>query len=404
MFLRRTMDMYEKFDKKKILIWGFGREGQSTKRFLEAHCSPAAVDVYEGGREGINEDDWDYIVKSPGIVMDDDDPRFTSQTQIFLETYRKNTVGITGTKGKSTTSALLHHVLESAGRKTVLLGNIGEPCLDHFGAIDDDTIVVFEMSCHQLAHVTVSPHVAVFLNLFEEHLDYYKTFDRYFAAKANITKYQTEGDILYAGENVPEITTDANIVRICAADAPSYNLKILGHHNDLNAHFVHEIASNVFGIDDKTIRDALSSFTGLAHRLQYVGTLGGIDYYDDSISTIPSAAIEAMAAVPNVGTILIGGMDRGIDYSVLIDHINSNTDINYIFSYDSGKRIYESVNKTGNCIYKETLTEAVECAKSITPPGSAIVLSPASASYGYFKNFEERGDVFRKLCGFDDPE
>ena len=399
MYLQRTKAMYKKFDDKRILIWGFGREGQSTKRFLEKHCSPCLVDVYEGDRDGIKEDDWDFIIKSPGIVMDDDDPKYTSQTRIFLETYRDNTVGITGTKGKSTTSAMLHHVLEKAGKKTVLLGNIGEPCLDHFGTIDDDTIVVFEMSCHQLAHVTVSPHVAVFLNLFEEHLDYYKTFERYFAAKANITKYQTEDDILYAGENVPVLDTRAKTVRIGASDAPSYNLKILGHHNDLNAHFVYRIASEVYGIDEKTIKDALSSFTGLAHRLQHIGTLDGIDYYDDSISTIPSAAIEAMAAVPNAKTILIGGMDRGIDYSVLIDHINSNTEYNYIFSYASGKRIYESVNRTGNCIYKETLDEAVAYAKSITPAGCAVILSPASASYGYFKNFEERGDVFKGLCG-----
>ena len=173
------MITYDRFNGKRILIWGYGREGRSSERFLSSFCDPASVEIFEGKREDINEDAYDHIIKSPGIVMNDDNSKYTSQTQIFLECYRNNTVGITGTKGKSTTSALLHHVLASAGMKTVLLGNIGEPCLDHFGEIDSEPVAVFEMSCHQLAHLTVSPHIAFFLNLYEEHLDYYKTLDKY---------------------------------------------------------------------------------------------------------------------------------------------------------------------------------------------------------------------------------
>ena len=393
------MKTYDKFNGKKILIWGYGREGQSTKHFLARSCHPESVDVFEGKREDINEDEYDYIVKSPGIPMSDDDPKYTSQTQIFLENFRDNTVGITGTKGKSTTSALLYHVLTAAGKKCILLGNIGEPCLDYFDEIDDDTIVVFEMSCHQLAHVTVSPHIAVFLNLFEEHLDYYLTFDRYFAAKSNITKYQTEDDLFYVGGNVPRIATDAAILRIDSNEVPDYHLSILGHHNDYNAHFVYMIASRIYGIDDNTIRYALSSFTGLAHRLQHIGRRGGVDFYDDSISTIPSATIQALSSVPNAHTVLIGGMDRGIGYDELIDYINSHTGYEYIFSYDSGKRIYDSINRTDNCHYADDLEKAVKLAISLTPQGKAIILSPASASYGYFKNFEQRGEIFRELCG-----
>ncbi len=393
------MKLYEKFTGKRILIWGFGREGKSTKQFCEDFCRAKSVDVFEGKREDICEDDYDYIVKSPGIIMDDDNPKYTSQTQIFLENFRANTVGITGTKGKSTTSALLHHVLAEAGKKVILLGNIGEPCLDSYGHIDPDTIVVFEMSCHQLAHVTVSPHIAVFLNLFEEHLDYYKTFERYFAAKANITRFQTGSDILFEGTGVPALDTKASVYRIDPANVPEYDLKILGHHNSFNAHFVHEICSKVYGIDHDMIIKALSSFTGLAHRLQHIGCTDGVDFYDDSISTIPSATIEAAQAVVNAKTILIGGMDRGISYDTLIDFINSNTKYNYIFSYDSGKRIYDSVNKTDNTFLCEDLASSVKLAKKITPKGCAVILSPASASYGYFKNFEERGDVFRQLCG-----
>ena len=393
------MRTYDRFDNKRVLIWGFGREGKSTKHFLEKFCSPASIDVFEGKREDMDEDSYDYIVKSPGIVMDDDDPKFTSQTQIFLENYRDNTVGITGTKGKSTTSALLSHVLYEAGKKTILVGNIGEPCLDHFDCIDDDTIVVFEMSCHQLAHVTVSPHVAVFLNLFEEHLDYYKTFDRYLAAKAKITKFQTENDYLFVGGNVPRLATEAKVCRIDFNEVPNYKMKILGHHNDYNAHFVREIASKIYGIDDAVIRNALETFSGLEHRLQHIGCVDGIDCYDDSISTIPSATIEALSSVKNAATVLIGGMDRGINYDMLIGYINAHREYNYIFSYESGRRIYDSICITDNCHYVSDLSAAVELALSITPKGKAMILSPASASYGHFKNFEERGNVFRSLCG-----
>ncbi len=393
------MNTYDKFNDKRILIWGYGREGKSTEYFPNRFCHPALVDIFEGKREDIDENRYDFIVKSPGIIMDDDDSRYTSQTQIFLENFRDQTIGITGTKGKSTTSALLHHVLAAAGKKAVLLGNIGEPCLDYFGEIDDDTAVVFEMSCHQLAHVTVSPHIAVFLNLYEEHLDYYRTFERYFAAKANITKYQTDKDFLFVGGNVPRLSTEAKTARIDFNAVPDYRMKIIGHHNSYNAHFVYRIVTELFSIDDIAARRAISDFSGLTHRLQLAGSRNGIDFYDDSISTIPTATIEALSAVPNAKTVLIGGMDRGISYDVLIDFVNSHSNYNYIFSYDSGKRIYEKINRTDNCYYADDLEAAVKLAIEITPEGFAVILSPASASYGYFKNFEERGEVFCRLCG-----
>ncbi len=393
------MRTYDTFNGKRILIWGYGREGKSTERFLSRYCAPESVGIFEGKLEDINEEQYDYIVKSPGIVMPYDDRRYTSQTQIFLENFRQNTVGITGTKGKSTTSALLHHVLAASGHKAVLLGNIGEPCLDYFDRIDDDTAIVFEMSCHQLAHVTVSPHTAVFLNLYEEHLDYYRTLDAYCAAKANITRFQTEDDLLYVGQNVPDIPTKARVTRIADSDIPDYDLKIYGQHNNRNAHFVYMIARDVYGIDDRAIRNALSGFTGLAHRLQHIGTIAGVDYYDDSISTIPNATIQALESVPNARTVLIGGMDRGISYDVLIDYINAHREYNYIFSYDSGRRIYDSIEHTGNCYLCDDLEGAAALAASITKAGEAVLLSPAAASYGYFKNFEERGDAFRQYCG-----
>lgn len=398
------------FDDKRVLIWGYGREGKSSEQFLKNFCNPQSVEIFEGKRDDIDEEKYDIIIKSPGIIMEEDDPKYTSQTEIFLEAYRDNVIGVTGTKGKSTTSALLAHVLEEClDRKVILLGNIGEPCLNYYGEIDKDTIVVFEMSCHQLAHTKISPHIAVLLNLYQEHLDYYGTVEKYHAAKINIMKYQTESDHVYASDQVCEQTdnqvpffaSEATKHIIYRMNTPEYELKVLGEHNRINASFVEAIASEQFGIEKAVIRESMKTFGGLSHRLENIGTIDGIDYYDDSISTIPSATISALEAVKNAYSVIIGGLDRGIDYSVLINYIGEHPEYCYIFAYESGKRIYDSVMETFSdkdcekwCFFVEDLEAAVKLAKEKTPVGKACILSPAAASYGYFKNFEHRGAAF----------
>lgn len=390
------MGIQNKFENKRVLIWGYGREGQSTERFLKECCNAKSVDVFEGKRDGIDEDKYDFIIKSPGIVMHEDNPKYTSQTELFLEEFKDRVIGITGTKGKSTTSSMLYHVLSKClDKKVILLGNIGAPCLDYFSEIDEDTAVVFEMSCHQLAHTQFSPHVAVFLNLYEEHLDYYGTFERYYNAKKNVTNYQDEDDYFYVGEDVPEFETKAQTLRILKKDTMDFEMNILGWHNAYNATFVWNIATGVYGLSSESVIEAINSFEGLSHRLQKVGTFDGITYYDDSISTIPKAAIAALGAVPNAQTILIGGMDRGICYDELTDFIKYNRQYKYILMYASGERMYQLLKGFDNCYYEENLQDAVQLAKTITDKGHACILSPAAASYGYFKNFEERGDVFQ---------
>ena len=390
----------EHLNHKKILIWGYGREGKSTERFLARNCPDSRVDIFEGKKEEIREEEYDYIIKSPGIVMLENDPKYISQTEIFLKAYRDQVIGITGTKGKSTTSAMIYHALRHlSDRKVIFLGNIGEPCLDHYEEITKDTVVVFEMSCHQLANVDVSPHIALFLNLFEEHLDYYGTVERYFGAKANITKFQNASDLFYAGDNVPPICTAAKTKVIRRDVVRNYDLPIYGEHNLYNAEFVITIIRDSFGFSEEEILKALQDFKGLPHRLEYIGEKDGIAFYDDSISTIPQAAIQAALSLPRVKTILIGGMDRGVDYDVLEKFIREHVEYNYIFSYESGRRIYEAVGEGKGRFFAEDLEAAVRLAKQITPAGSACVLSPAAASYGYFKNFEHRGDMFRQYVG-----
>ena len=398
------MSVTDRFAGKRILIWGYGREGKSTEDFLKRCCKPQSIEIFQGKIDEIDEDKYDYIFKSPGIVMHESNPKYTSQTQVFMEEYGKQTIGVTGTKGKSTTSSLLYTVLSAcSGKEVILMGNIGLPCLDYFDHITNDTIVVFELSAHQLYHTTVSPHVGVFLNLYEDHLDYYENMDRYYMAKTHVAAYQGKSDFCYMGSNVPKFDTKGKRTIISCEKDYNYELSIEGNHNRYNAEFVYKIATEVFGCDGDAVRNALKTFTGLAHRLQKVATVDGVDYYDDSISTIPQATISAATSLKNAKTLLIGGMDRGIDYTVLEEFIPAHDEFNYICMYESGKRIYNAVTgdgswtSKGNLIYVDDLEAAVLKAKDITRSGEACVLSPAAASYGYFKNFEERGDVFAEL-------
>ncbi|XME03867.1 Mur ligase family protein [Lachnospiraceae bacterium C1.1] len=381
---------------RSILIWGYGREGKATERFIKNFCPDSSYEIYEGDRSGVNDDKYDYIFVSPGIPFEEENPKFTSETQVFLEAFSERTIGITGTKGKSTTSCLLYNAIKECGKKTCLVGNISVPCLDFYAemAENPDEIAVFELSCHQCQRLTVSPHIAVFLNLFEDHLDRYITEEHYFDAKKGITKNQTENDIFYVGCQVPVFETKAQKRVICEDHIGHYELTIPGEHNKYNAEFVKKICVDELGLNEESVREGMKAFHGLPHRLQYLGTYDGIRYYDDSISTIPEAAIGAVNSIENVKTVLIGGMDRNIEYDILEDFIKEHSEINFIASYDAGKRICSETGERKNLYYRDDLAAAILLAKEITDKGAACVLSPAAASYGYFKNFEERGDYF----------
>lgn len=386
------MKIVDTLNNKNILIWGYGREGKATESFIKNYCNNVKYDVYEGDKDGFNDSDYDLIIKSPGIPYFTEDQKYTSETRLFVDEFKNQIIAITGSKGKSTTSSLLYQALLDANRKAILVGNIGNPCFDYYSEITEDTTIVFEISAHQLLTVNSSPHIGIFLNLYEEHLDYYKSMDNYFNAKANIGRFQTKDDYLLLGNNVPDINCQSNVVRI--NNDLHFEMNLLGQHNQYNANFVYYVLNKLLNIDDSSIRNSFKNFKNLKHRIDYVGKIDDIDYYDDSISTIPQATISAINSIPNIQTVIIGGMDRGIDYDVLIDFINNNNSYKYIMMYASGKRIYDSVNKSDNCKYVDTLDKAVELAKTITEKGRACVLSPAAASYDSFKNFEERGDKY----------
>lgn len=390
-----NMTIVERLNNKRILIWGYGREGKSTEQFIKSFCAVKSLTIFEGKEEEIDVRLYDYIIKSPGIKVSASCDRYTSQTELFLEEFSHQTIGVTGTKGKSTTSSMLYNTLRSClGDNVLLVGNIGLPCLDYYDRINKDTIIVFEMSCHQLAKLRFSPHIAVFLNLYEDHLDFYGTVEKYYEAKSNISSHQTADDFVFLGESVPEINTSAEKKVISYDGCSCFNMRLKGKHNQFNAKFVYAICTELFNCSREEVIKSIESFQGLSHRLEFVATVDEVDYYNDSISTIPEATVEAIKSVPNAKTVLIGGMDRHIHYDLLVDFIKRNQDYNYILSYESGLRIYNEVSGLKCCFYEDTLFESVDLARKITPKGKACILSPAAASYGYFKNFEERGNAY----------
>lgn len=418
---------------KKICILGFGREGRSTYALFTkiggfksiAIADLAPLEPIDGAelicgsdyQKRLNE--FDIIMKSPGIVLEEgavgDLLKIYSQTEIFMSVYRENIIGITGTKGKSTTTTLIYHVLSSSGYHPVLLGNIGIPAFDAFD-IDDDSPIVLELSSHQLEYVNVSPKTAVFLNIFPEHLDHYKSYEAYFDAKKNIYRYQRSGDTLVAHKSVLPGFSSSEIISFgddgdiiispdsftCFGkkfDLPEGSSSLLGAHNVNNIAAAYEVC-HLYGVSDDSFFSALKTYKTLPHRLERIGEKDGVIFYDDSISTIPQTTIQALLSVKNIGTLLVGGMDRGVDFTPLTDFLTSFPLPNLILMYDSGKRVCSELKNPGNTkvFLVKDLWEAVDLAKKITAPGSVCLLSPSAASYGFFKNFEERGDKFREYA------
>lgn len=437
---------------KSVAILGFGREGRATLPWLIRSKCASKIAIVDKNPVTLPEDleecdvdiqlitgddyqkclnDFDVIFKSPGIVLEKEKEYYTckilSEMDIFFERFKNQIIGITGTKGKSTTTTLMYHVLKTAGKKVLLAGNIGIPVFDIAKDIDEDTILVVELSCHQLEYATISPYIGVLLNIHEEHLDHYGTMEKYTAAKENIYKNMVAGDTVFCQQIIAPGNIDANVVTVAAKDLagdksadifvdgatikygelvyeiPVDDIALMGNHNYYDIGFVYGIAKK-FGLDDKVIEEGLKTYETLPHRLQKIGVVNGVTYYDDSISTIDETTIQALNTFKNAGTVIIGGMDRGISYEALEEYLSTATVENIILMEATGKRIYEEIKANypsfnNICRIKvvEHLEDGVKLAKELTKPGKSCVMSPAAASYGIFKNFEERGEVFKRL-------
>ena len=413
---------------KKILIIGFGREGKSAYKFIKDNIKNYELVIAD--KNDIEIDDniktfcgdnyleaikyCDIAIKSPGIIIKDyisneDKQKITSLTDLFLRFCPNKIIGVTGTKGKSTTSSLIYHILKENKFDTYLIGNIGIPCFDVIDKVKKDTVLVYELSCHQLEFVKASPSISVLLNLYEEHLDHYIDINAYINAKKNIYKYQNANDYLIYGDVWNYISKD-EIEKIKSKkiyiEDNQLNIKyddiktsLIGDHNKKNI-ITACIVVSILGISVNDALDAVKTFKGLEHRLEFVGEFNNIKFYNDSIATAQEAVINAVESLKNVNTIILGGMDRGLDYTALMKYLSTSSVENIILLPDTNKRMRETLNifTHNKQIYDvKDMDEAVKLSYQYTKHNKICLLSPAAASYGFYLNFEKRGEHFKKL-------
>lgn len=435
----------EKLRDKKIAILGFGREGKATYDFIKKYLPNANITIIDKDEElvqknsflenektvtGIsylsNLEDYDLIIKTPGISLKNIDitnikDKITSELELLLEVNSNNVIGITGTKGKSTTTSLVYQIIKEQNDNTVLVGNIGIPIFSMLEECNNETIFVTEMSSHQLEFIKVSPHIGVVLNLFEEHLDHAGTLEHYHDIKLNMFRYQLDLDyMIYCSNNEAlnnlvsknsfystkysvnpdnDATTTIKNNMVVYNNEELYNINskrnLIGKHNLENI-MVALTISKILNLDIEKAVNTINNFKGLEFRLENIGTINDVTYYTDTLATIPEATIEAIEALKDVDTLIFGGMDRGISYNEFITYLNKTNINNFICMPTTGHDIGKKLNQD-KVKYVENLEDAVELAKELTAKGKICLLSPAAASYGFFKNYEDKGNKYKEL-------
>jgi len=419
---------------KKVLILGLGKEGKSSFNFLRklfpkkvigiADQNPKVLSHYFCSGINLKKDkkvklhlgknylkalkNYDLIIKSAGIPIHLPeiekafrDNKITSQTKIFFEHCPGMIIGVTGTKGKSTTASLIYHILKACperSRRAHLVGNIGKPVLNLLFSATPKDIYVYELSSHQLYNLKRSPQIAVLLNVYPEHLDYYRSFKEYISAKANITRYQTKKDYLI-------FNSGDKIVREIAKKSKARKISFQGKNYTQDLEAAKKVAK-IFKILEKTIRKAMKEFKPLPHRLELVGTFKGITFYNDALSTIPETTIAAMEKLGNrVETIMLGGFERNLNFKNLAKEILKSKIKNIILFPTTGKRIWGSIQRALRQkhmashiepFFVDNMKQAVKTAYENTGREKICLLSTASPSFSIFRDYKEKGGLFKK--------
>ena len=438
-----------KLKDKNIAILGFGREGKSTYRFIRKYLINKKitiidkVDIKKDNKEMFLDDKnvffvsgedylndlakYDIIIKSPGISLNKIDTtlfndKISSQMELLLSVVKDKVIGVTGTKGKSTTSSLIYEILKNK-YSVVLAGNIGKPIFD----LDLDERIdyfVLEMSSHQLEYLDIAPHIGIILNLFQDHLDHAGTIEHYHEIKMHMFTKQGNSDYsIYcsSNDNLRRLVKEKDLKgKLLAVDINGNDEKAIIKMVDNKIYYQNElvftddIKRNIYGrcnlenimvafvvgklfeVDNEVILKTIENFKALPYRMELVGKINEVKYYVDTLATIPEATEEAIMAIKDTDTLIFGGMDRGISYQEFVTFLQNSPVNNFICmpktGYDIGKKL---TNK--KVYYTETIDEAVMVAKQITKKGMSCVLSPAAASYEYFKNYQEKGDRFKEL-------
>lgn len=370
---------------KNVCIVGYGKDGKTAERYINEKYPNLKIGILDKNLDKNylkKQEDFDLAVKTPGISKTKVTIPYVTSANIFFSQNKNFTIGVTGSKGKSTTASLIYEIIKASGKKTRLIGNIGNPMLEVLlKKVDSDEIFVIELSSYMLDDIEYSPNIALILNLFPEHMDYHVGVENYYEAKRNIFKFQKIGDCALTPPFSEKISLKKN------------KIPLIGLHNLKNIKAAIKVA-RIIGISDSDIKKAVKNFKPLPHRLEFVGEVEGVKFYDDSISTTPESTIEAIKSLKKIGTIFLGGEDRGYDFSDLERNLRASGIKNLVLFPESGNRILKS-RKGFNILRTKNMRESVNFAFKNTPKGKICLLSTASPSYSVWKSFEEKGDLFK---------
>jgi UDP-N-acetylmuramoylalanine--D-glutamate ligase len=407
---------------KKVAILGYGIEGQDAEKFLKSRGAEVIIFDKKFDKNYLDElSKFDIIVRSPGVYRflpeiieaEKNGVVVTSVIKIFFENCLGKIIGVTGTKGKGTTSTLIYEILKADGKEVYLAGNIGKPMLKLLPVISSKSYVILEMSSFQLIDLDISPHIAVVLNITLDHMDWHKDRDEYVDAKKNIISHQTSSDFAVINfdyetpRSFAKITKGKLIEFSKSKLDPKFKKDLLlrGEHNLENIAAAVAVG-RVLKIDDKTTLKAVRNFKGLEHRLELVDTIGNVTFYNDSFATGPQSTVAAINSFTEPETLILGGSDKGLNYSELGRVISEKENVNKVILIGTtggkiGKYIHKNDLQFEICNLKFTsMKEIVGKAFEISKKGSVVILSPASASFDMFKNYKDRGNQFKKAVEY----
>jgi UDP-N-acetylmuramoylalanine--D-glutamate ligase len=403
------MSILAELARKKIAIVGLGTNNQKLADFL--HSQGIKFEVIENWKQP---DDlieklegFEVIFRTPslpylssaiqqaktsGIVV-------SSQTKLFFSLCPCPIIGVTGTKGKGTTSSLIAKILEAAGKKVWLAGNIGRDPFEFLPELKPDDFVVLELSSFQLQDLEYSPHIAVVLSITPDHLNHHLDFEEYIRAKSNIIAHQTEQDFAVLHTSLPtwfQGLGKAVKVYIDPRRVSGYERKLLGDHNLENIAAASSVAK-ILHISEDIIQSTVAAFEPLPHRLQVIGEKNGITYVDDSISTNVESTVAAIKSFSNPVIVIVGGSSKGLDYTSLGQEIKqaSNVKAVIVIGEESGK-ITSSLEGSEKKVFTgaKNMSEIFDQIKSVAVSGDTVLLSPAAASFDMFRDYKDRGEQF----------
>ncbi|MFC1810516.1 UDP-N-acetylmuramoyl-L-alanine--D-glutamate ligase [Patescibacteria group bacterium] len=417
----------------KIAILGFGVEGQATYQFLEGK-GYENLTIFDEKKQADNiENDLsklsehDLIFRSPGFHKDHPNLKglnVTSATQLFFELCPCKTIGITGTKGKGTTSTLIYEILKEAGKAVYLGGNIGIPALTFLDELDEESIAILELSSFQLHDLTKSPNIGIILNTTSEHLDYHKDTEEYLQAKEAIVKFQKYGDAAIVNIDYPyfkryEDLTEYNKFYVSAKKQVAHGaytrrekiyllddeicntdeVGLIGPHNLENI-LPAIMAASILKIPNNIIKKVVQEFKGLPHRIEFIREHKSVKFYNDSFSTTPETCIAAINSFKEPLILIAGGSEKKSDYDELGKKIASCENLKeVILMGKTAKSIKASIEKNKDIKPEITIVanyhDAFDLALEKAWEGYVILLSPACASFDQFKNYKDRGEKFR---------